>query len=327
MGVCQGPDLLGSLMSSLYSSDPRLLPWSVGLMTAAQEGGMNMFWKMKISPNIRNCDSCPSHLFYRREVPLWSVEGASQTPRDGSFSIQRGQAAARHTSGAEASDPCWHESWFCRQVALAVKCWEFLENTCPPGRPQPLIFHRGPQWLEGPGDAWQPHSSSARGPGAALAHWWASHPLDGGSCLSHVASVLTWNVGGEETPSFQAAWRHLLHPCLQTYLFPTLRALCMPNRCFAHAVFIGKAFFFPFFSIKGPETAVQLTTCYYGHKLWTMNTFPLQITASFRAVLRHHHPLLGAPSLASSFAKSFPRRMPEKVKLKMHLWTKFCSLL
>ena len=58
-----------------------------------------------------------------------------------------------------------------------------------------------------------------------------------------------------------------------------------------------------------------------------MNTFPLQITASFRAVLRHHHPLLGAPSLASSFAKSCPRRMPEKVKLKMHLWTKFCSLL
>ena len=58
-----------------------------------------------------------------------------------------------------------------------------------------------------------------------------------------------------------------------------------------------------------------------------MNTFPLQITASFRAVLRRHHPLLGAPSLASSLVKSFPRRMPEKVKLKMHLWTKFCSLL
>ena len=35
---------------------------------------------------------------------------------------QRGQAAARHTSGVEASDPCWQESWFCRQVALAVKC-------------------------------------------------------------------------------------------------------------------------------------------------------------------------------------------------------------
>lgn len=58
-----------------------------------------------------------------------------------------------------------------------------------------------------------------------------------------------------------------------------------------------------------------------------MNTFPLQITASSGAVLGHHHPLLGAPSLDSSFAKSFPRRMPEKVKLQMCLWTKFCSLL
>lgn len=35
---------------------------------------------------------------------------------------QRGLVAAGHTSGVEASDAHWHESRFCRQVTLAVKC-------------------------------------------------------------------------------------------------------------------------------------------------------------------------------------------------------------
>ena len=61
MGVCQGPDLLGSLMSSLYSSDPQLLPWSVGLMTAAQERGWGAPWNGVKHECVLENENLPKH--------------------------------------------------------------------------------------------------------------------------------------------------------------------------------------------------------------------------------------------------------------------------
>lgn len=83
-------------------------------------------------------------------------------------SLYQGDKQLASTSGVEASDPHGHESWFCRQVALAVKGWGVSREHLPAREAQPLIFHRGPQWPLVMLDSLD--SSSARGSGAALAH-------------------------------------------------------------------------------------------------------------------------------------------------------------
>lgn len=143
----------------------------------------------------------------------------------------------------------------------------------PVNRPPPHPHHQ-PCWSSCP-----IYSLSYRKPPAMILHnhrccawviWWAPHPLDGSSCLSHMASLSssrTWVGMSRDERQHELLGAHLLQIMFTDLLIPHLNqgpgALCVLSRCFANAVFTSMAFFFPFFFLnQGLETAVQWAACF-----------------------------------------------------------------